>query len=328
MGVTLCEDPTVFRAADWTDLVLADPNGTFFQTPAYLKLWWEEFGDGRLVLALATGDEGEPAGACSFHVQDGVLTFLGGFEVTDYMGPVGAPGAEKRVAREMIAALVEGVEWRRADLRGLPVDSPWLEALEVAAADQGLAVERGENGAAPVIDLPETWDEYLAGLPAKLRHEIRRKERRLREEFGGYRVEFATRRTLPALYDRFIELHKQSPGPKGKFMHAGMEIFFRRLGDSFIDDHIFHLGFIEIGGAPAAGFIGFGYKERFLLYNSAFDRGYAKWSPGMVLISWMIRDAIEGEGRGVFDLLKGDLEYKRRFGPRVRPIGRLSIERP
>ena len=55
MQVELTEDPTAFRALDWSHVVAADPSGTFFHTPAYLKLWWEEFGTGRLLLAFGCG---------------------------------------------------------------------------------------------------------------------------------------------------------------------------------------------------------------------------------------------------------------------------------
>src|SRR6266508_3306479 len=129
MRVELTDDPTVFRRHDWTDVVLADPSGTFFHTPSYLKLWWEEFGTGSLIVARAV-EGGRTAGACAFEVTGGTLAFLGGFDVTDYMGPVGAPGAEGTVAKEILAALASDGSWSRADLRGLPRNSPWLEAIE------------------------------------------------------------------------------------------------------------------------------------------------------------------------------------------------------
>jgi CelD/BcsL family acetyltransferase involved in cellulose biosynthesis len=46
----------------------------------------------------------------------------------------------------------------------------------------------------------------------------------------------------------------------------------------------------------------------------------------MVLVADLIREAIES-GRTRFDLLKGDLEYKYRFGATARPIGRLLLTR-
>ena len=67
MRVELTEDPTDLRRRDWTDLVSADPTGTFFHTPAYLKLWWEEFGAGSLLLAFAREEERTVA-ACGFEL--------------------------------------------------------------------------------------------------------------------------------------------------------------------------------------------------------------------------------------------------------------------
>jgi len=324
MRVEFTEDPTGFQKRDWTDLVSADPTGTFFHTPAYLKLWWEEFGSGSLLLAFAREEE-RTVGACAFEFVGDTLQFLGGFDVTDYMGPVGVPGREEAVAKELMAALVER-DWTRGDLRGLPSDSPWLGALEGAAAAQGLTAIRGDDGVAPLIELPASFDAYLAALPAKLRHEIRRKERRLAEETGGYEVRLSTIQTVHADLDRFIELHRASPGPKGRFMHAGMEIFFRRLGEAFLATHRFHLAFVEIDGRKAAGAIGFGFRNTFSLYNSAFDREFEKQAPGMVLVADLIRRAtLRGLER--FDMLKGDLTYKYRFGASPRPIGRLLLSR-
>ncbi|HXF58167.1 MAG TPA: GNAT family N-acetyltransferase [Actinomycetota bacterium] len=327
MRVELTEDPTAFVALDWTDLVEADPSGSFFHTPAYLKLWWEEFGSGRLLLARVLNGA-QPVAACALEVLGDTLVFLGGFDVTDYLGPVGLPGAEEAAAKELVGALLADGGWVRADLRGLPEDSRWLGALEEALRGHGLGVERTDdvNGVAPYLLLPGSFEEYLAAIPGKLRHEIRRKRRRLAQEAGEYRVRFADPATLSADLDRFVELHRASPGPKGKFMHAGMEIFFRRLGEAFQPPHVFHLAFLEVGGRAAAGAIGFGFKRSFSLYNSAFDREFAHLSPGMVLVSELIRLAIEA-GREVFDLLKGDLEYKYRFGARPRRVLRLVVSR-
>jgi CelD/BcsL family acetyltransferase involved in cellulose biosynthesis len=46
----------------------------------------------------------------------------------------------------------------------------------------------------------------------------------------------------------------------------------------------------------------------------------------MVLVAELIRGAIETEC-GAFDMLKGDLQYKYRFGARPRQIKKLLISR-
>jgi CelD/BcsL family acetyltransferase involved in cellulose biosynthesis len=325
MHVELFDDPTAFLARDWSGLVWSDPHGTFFHTPAYLKLWWEEFGTGALRLALVE-DDGRPIGACAFELVERSLRFLGGFDVTDYMGPVAVPGSEDAVAKELMGALLSDGGWDGADLRGLPVDSPWYEAIEQAAASHGLRAERGPDGVAPMLRLPPSFEDYLAALPPKLRHEIKRKRRRLVDGTGPYRIRSATAESLPEDLDCFTQLHRSSPGPKGKFMHAGMEIFFRRLGEAFLPPHVFHLAFIEVDGKRAAGAIGFAFRNTFSLYNSAFDREFSRLSPGMVLVSDLIGAAIDLD-RDAFDMLKGDLGYKYRFGARPRSIGKLVLSR-
>jgi CelD/BcsL family acetyltransferase involved in cellulose biosynthesis len=326
MRVELSTDPRDFVARDWTDLVRSDPVATFFHQPRYLKLYWEEFGhEGDLVLAFGR-EESATIGAVAFERVGATLRFLGGTEVTDYMGPVARPGSEDGFAKELFDALHRVDGWTDADLRGLPSDSPWLERLHEAAEGAGLSVEVGEDSVAPFLPLPGTTEEYLAGLPGKLRHEIKRKARKLREETGGYDLVRTTAGSMTEDLDCFVQLHRSSEGPKGKFMEPGMEIFFRRLGQEFLPDGEFRLTFIRIDGVKVAGAIGFAYGGTLYLYNSAYDREWSRLAPGMVLVGDLIVDAI-GEGCRSFDMLKGDLQYKYRFGATPRPVKRLVIRR-
>jgi CelD/BcsL family acetyltransferase involved in cellulose biosynthesis len=330
LKVVFSEDPRDFQRRDWSDLVRADPAGTIFHTPDFLKLYWEEFGEGPEHLLLAFGEEesGAQVAAVGFELIEDTLRFLGGTEITDYMGPVGLPEAREGFAKEVWAGVLDRDDWQQADLRGLPQDSGWLSELREAAAGHGLTVEETEdqNGVAPFLELPSTWDEYLAEIPSKLRHEIRRKAKKLEAETGPFRVETATDETLIPLLDRFVELHRMSEGPKGVFMVPGMEIFFRRLGQTFCERGVFRLTFIRVRDELAAGTIGFNFEGTYSLYNSAFDRRWQQLAPGMVLVAEDIRQAIE-EGCSVFDLLKGDYAYKYRFGARKRLVKRLVVSR-
>ena len=330
MDVVFSEDPRDFARRDWSALVTADPAGAFFHTPQYLKLYWEEFGQepDHLLLAFAEED-GAQVGAVAFERIERTLRFLGGTEVTDYMGPVGLPEAQPTVAKELFASLARLDGWDDADLRGLPEDRAWLGLLSEAAGAQGFSTEilDDQNGVAPNLALPGSYEEYLAQLPSKLRHEIRRKARRLEAEVGPWHLCVATQETLEPFLDRFVELHRTSEGPKGVFMQPGMEIFFRRLGEAFIPRGVFGLTFLEIAEhEKLAGAIGFRFEGTYSLYNSAFDRAYQAASPGMVLVAEVIRIAIEG-GCSTFDMLKGDYAYKYRFGARPRAIKRLVVRR-
>jgi CelD/BcsL family acetyltransferase involved in cellulose biosynthesis len=329
IGIVLSEDAEDFQRRDWSGSVEADPAGTIFHTPGFLKIYWEEFGVETDGLLLAFGEhEGRQVAACAFELAGSTLRFLGGTEVVDYLGPVAEPEAASAFAAELWAALLKRDGWDEADLRGLPADSAWLRRLKEAAGGHGLTLEEtaDQNGVAPFIDLPGAWDEYLQALPAKLRHEIRRKAKKLEAETGPFAIETADEGTLAAFLDRFVELHRLSEGPKGVFMVPGMEIFFRRLGEALCANGMFRLTFVRVAGELAAGTIGFSYRKTYSLYNSAFDRRWQQLSPGMVLVAEDIRAAIE-EGSARFDLLKGDYPYKYRFGAKRRAVRRLIVRR-
>ena len=330
MNVVFSADPRDFALRDWSTLVTADPGGTFFHTPGFLKLYWEEFArePDHLLLAFAEED-GAQVGAVAFERFGPILRFLGGTEVTDYLGPVGLAESQPAIAKELLAALARREDWSEADLRGLPEDRPWLTLLAEAAEAQGLTVEvhDDQNGVAPILQVPGTYEGYLEQLPSKLRHEIKRKARKLQAEVGPWHICLATQDTLVASLDNFVALHRTSEGPKGVFMQPGMEIFFRRLGEAFLPREVFNLTFLELEDRrKLAGTIGFRFEGTFYLYNSAFDREHRAVSPGMVLVAEDIRIAIEA-GCSAFDLLKGDYAYKYRFGAMPRAIKRLAVTR-
>src|SRR5213079_3420578 len=110
----------------------------------------------------------------------------------------------------LISGLVERGGWEELDLRGLPEDEPWLQLLRTAAEEAGLSVEVTDDKepVAPFLPLAGSWDEYLASLPSKLRHEIKRKARKLESELGAFTIVESTEETLGSDLDRFVELHE------------------------------------------------------------------------------------------------------------------------
>ena len=329
MEVVFSEDGRDFTRRDWSSLVTADPAGTFFHSPGFLKLYWEEFAEQPAHLLLAFAEEdGVQVGAVAFERFGDTLRFLGGTDVTDYLGPVALPELQGAVSMELLAALGRRDDWRIAELGGLPEDRSWLVLLAEAAVAQGfgVGVTEDQNGIAPFLPIPGSYEEYLGGLSPKLRHEIKRKARKLETEGGPYHVTLAQSDTLEEYLDRFVELHRMSEGPKGVFMQPGMEIFFRRLAEAFLPRGVFNLTFIEVNGEKVAGTIGFRYEGTYSLYNSAFDREWQQLAPGMVLVAEDIRIAIEAGCSG-FDLLKGDYAYKYRFGAFPRAVKRLVVTR-
>src|SRR4029453_8731634 len=136
---------------------------------------------------------------------------------------VAAAGSEEAVWKAGLQALLDS-PWHAIDLRPVPADSPPVALLPALARAAGLTcrIEREER--CPVIELPDSWDAYLARLSGKDRHERRPKPRRA--EAAKPRVEVArTPAGIAAFLDSFVALHKKSKVGKARFMDERMEVF-------------------------------------------------------------------------------------------------------
>nr|NIO67997.1 GNAT family N-acetyltransferase [Anaerolineae bacterium] len=179
----------------------------------------------------------------------------------------------------------------------------------------------------PVIDLPATWDAYLASLDKKQRHEIRRKMRRIEREADVHWYIVDQGRDLAEEIEAFIELHQKSSADKDDFMDEQMKDFFRAVAHVLQAPGWLQLAFIEVDGRKAASMLNFDYEDAILVYNSGYDPQHrAHLSPGIVLLAYCIQHAIALE-RAKFDFLRGDEPYKYRFGARETKVYRLIIVR-
>jgi len=175
------------------------------------------------------------------------------------------------------------------------------------------------------LDLPSTWEDFLLGLTAKERHEIRRKLRRLegiadvqlRIVEGGQEAKSAV--------ETFLVLLGSSRPEKAAFMTAQMSCFFQSLAEAMAELKILKLYFLELNGEPAASALCFDYGSTVYLYNSGYDPRFRHLSVGLLNKVMSIRECI-GRGRERYDFLKGAETYKRRLGGRPVPLYRCQIE--
>ncbi|GAC1409155.1 MAG: hypothetical protein NVSMB57_01490 [Actinomycetota bacterium] len=313
-------------APRWRELAAVDPSASIFQSPDYAAVWWEEFGALRsLSIVEVMGTDGELRGIAPLSMEpDGSVHFVGDPSITDYLAPVSRPQDRELVSSILVEAATKIEGFTRLTLSGLPRDSGWPEPLVRAAKAAGLVTKEEEDGVCPVLVIGESWDAYLQSLAGKQRHEIRRKARRL-EDAGGYTVRVSSRETLDRDLDTFFAMHRSAAGPKGKFMHENMAVYFRNLAHAMDARGWMRLAILEIEGASAAGMFGFSDGRTWCIYNSSYDHARRELAPGLVLLAETIRLAAD-EGCRTYDFLRGGDEYKFRFGAKERAVVRVIGE--
>jgi CelD/BcsL family acetyltransferase involved in cellulose biosynthesis len=319
---------------EWNPLLRHSASDTIFLTWEWQSTWWEHLGEGQLYLLAMRTDGGRLVGIAPLYLttsDDGLkaLSIVGCRDVSDYLDLIAASGQEEKVHSALLDWLEsdEAPPWDLADLCNIPATSPTHSLLAEMAEARGYQVQTEVEDICPIIPLPSTWDEYLNSLDKKQRHEIRRKLRKAERsgQINWYIV--GAERDLAVEMEAFIELHEKSSAEKDEFMDAQMKGFFHAVAQALDQVGWLQLAFIEVNGDKAATMLNFDYRDSILVYNSGYDPlGYAWLSPGIVLLAYYIQRAIE-LGRAKFDFLRGDEEYKLRFGGQPTEIYRLLIAR-
>lgn len=337
MNTTLYQSPEAFTALahEWNALLQCSAANTPFLTLEWQSIWWQHFGNDNPLRVYAFRNEaGTLCGIAPLFrgVENGQrqLNTVGCVDVSDYLDMIVTPGYERHV----LAALLDAVsasptpEWDAIDLCNIPQASTTLAVLGGLAQARGWRVETSVQQVCPVIHLPGTWEEYLARLDKKERHELRRKMRRAEQsqESVTWRITEGEE-TLDADLDAFIRLLVQSRPDKAAFMTDTMRRFFHTIGHAAQRAGWLQLAFLEVNGVQAAAYMDFDYNNHVMMYNSGLDPRNFQWlSPGIVLVGNLIQHAIEHK-RAVFDFLRGDEDYKYRLGGQDTHICRLHIER-
>lgn len=315
-------DEALVRARTaWERLAAALPGFGPFLGPDWAELWWQHFGAGS---TLVIGELGDGAALVPlYRTSTGAVSFMGGSDVTDYVGVVGPPDVHAAAGEALVDRLAADDQWRELRAVAVPAESGFSAAAALAAVRHGFDVIYEVEDSA-VLRLPGTFDEYLELVGKKERHEIRRKERRLARELGEIDVDDGGE--LDRALDGFVAMHRLSRGDKGDFMDDAMASFFRDAAERFAALGTLRLDTLLAGGRPVAATLGFADPHGYYLYNSAFEPSVASLSPGNVLLARLIAREIEA-GRPVFDFLRGDERYKFRLGARRRHLRRLTVRR-
>ncbi len=312
-------------------MLARDPDRHVFATPEWNRLWWEEFGEGKdlLLLTLRDGDDLRAIVPLYRKSERGrrILRFMGGIDLTDYLGPICSLDDRDRVAEALVGWLERtDVEWDEFDAHNMPVPFGFAEFLVERADAHGFDFSLEQEVTAAQLLLPDTWEAYLSSLSSKDRHELRRKRRRIERDHPDATVRRATAETLEEDMKTFVDMHRGAEGMKGHFMRPEIASFFQRIARSFITNDWLRLDLLEIGGRAVASTFSFELAGTFYLYNSAYEPDLKRLSPGFVLVTELLKGTIEQKLRA-FDFLRGPERYKYQLGGQAVPLNNVRITR-
>jgi CelD/BcsL family acetyltransferase involved in cellulose biosynthesis len=325
-------------AQEWNDLLAKSASRVPFLRHEYITAWWKGLGGGEwkggeLYSVVARHASGELAGVAPLFMTENrqgqpALMLLGSIEISDYLDiiarPDDLPAFVEALLRHLEDQPLPGAHL--LDLYNIPEDSPTLPALLAAAEKLGWSSDLEPLQHCPYIPLPGDWEKYLCGIDKKQRHEIRRKLRRADEYYlplNWYVVEDVDQ--LDQETDEFLKLMAHDLD-KARFLTPAMKDQMHTIVRAAYEGGWLQLAFFEVNGEKIAAYLNFDFMNHIWVYNSGLDFRYADLSPGWVLLARLLEWANEHQ-RASFDFMRGDEQYKYRFGAIDRRVMRLTLHK-
>jgi hypothetical protein len=204
----------------WRSLAERAGGVSVFSTWEWQSLCWKHYGAGKQ-LRLITVWEGTAligllpcyiVGTSAFKllpVRDVQLLGAGSDTSLDYLGPLLDPEHESAVA----ALIADAVIRARSDWDLLRfTDMGWGPFVELLTAQlQSIDVDHRVRPCHRIqrVQLPRTWDDYLASMHRDRRYRVRHKRRKVLQKFGGQLTVCRTGADLSSAVDDLISLHRK-----------------------------------------------------------------------------------------------------------------------
>lgn len=335
MEFTFHKDFSEINAQEWNDLLKDSVSDTPFLRHEYQYAWWEHRGGGewqnaQLVLITAREDEkliGIAPLFISEYVRQPALLLIGSIEISDYLDLIVRMDDHARFLTGLLDFLASSLsdKWSRLDWYNLPDSSPTLAALKAESTQRGWTHHEEMYRPTPRIALHGDFDEYLGHVEKKQRHEIRRKMRRAEESGRGVRWFRSDMADVESEIDSFLGLMEHDQNKAG-FLHEPMRVQMRAIIRAAHKNGWLWLAFLEAEGQRIAAYLNFDYNNKLWGYNAGVNRDFMDLSPGWVLLSYVLQWCCENK-RTEFDFMRGDEEYKYRFGAVNQYVMRARITR-
>jgi CelD/BcsL family acetyltransferase involved in cellulose biosynthesis len=327
----------------WNSLFQSTPHASFFLTFDWLEAYWRHLGGGQKLKVLIAYAAGEPLGILPLCVRTEQYRLTRARVLTyplddcgTWYGPIGPnPAATLMAAMQHIRRIRRGGrDWDMIELRWVADErmqgGRTARALRVA----GLLSEKSEYQTTSVIDLPQSWENFVTAKSRSLRYQFRRQLRHAFDELGA---EYVRHRPAPlrdgdgdprwdlyAMCETTAAASWQSEVVNGNTLsHDRVRAFYRAAHAAAARLGMVDVNVLLFDGRPAAFVYGYHCDGRLFTMRTGYDPAFGEHGFGSALLLRSIQDSI-ARGDTLIDFGQGEREHKRRLRTRTEPTYRLT----
>ena len=314
-----------------------------FRTCEWMHSWWRSYGsdvEGHALYVLVVRDaEGQIVAVAPWYTTQStlkgrVVRFLGSGEVcSDYLSLLVEPQNTDDVAKAIANWCHEQTATRSADrfssieLDGVLEHDEPMDRLAREMRQRGFRVRRRGGPNFWRLDLPDSWDDYLAMLSKSHRKQLRKLDRRVLQSNRARIHAVDGTADLDRWWPVFKQLHqrrRESRNERGCFASHAFERFLNEAAPELLQQNLLRLDILELDGQPVAAEYDLVMGDVVYAYQSGLEPSRIADEPGRVLQLAVIQRAIR-EGRQAIDFLRGDEPYKAHWRATPRPSTEITI---
>lgn len=308
-------------AEEWIELWQRCDSATAFQRPEWLIPWIEIYTPNQ-VCFVECREASRLVGLAPMFTysrdNERVLAPVGA-GITDYLDwlidPVAAEDCLSAITQELQAC-----DWDVMELLDLTGRSPLLKGP--------IASDCETCDTCPVLRISEEAP-FNSVVPSKQRRNLRTAQNRISRN-GSWHIEIASSEALPEYLSTLIRLHTvrwNELREPGVLADPKVQQFHHRAAPRLMDCGMLRFYGLRFEGRLIAVLHTLVDKHVVYCYMQGFDPAYVEFSPGMLILEAVIRDAIR-DGRSAVDFLRGREKYKYGWGAQDQPTFRIRIRKP
>ena len=189
-------------------------------------------------------------------------------------------------------------------VRSVETDSDLLDGLPALQHQVKMGVLVQPDHPSPEVSIDSGWPEYLASRKPRVRHEMRRKRRRMHNACDlRLQIESDIAR-LPRTLEQVMVIERASwKDPAGSsLMSEGVAEFYARVARRFAERGWLKIYLLFANGVPVAHILGAVLGSTYYALKTSYDHRYRSLAPGAVLMGYALEHAFQS-GLRSFDLL-------------------------
>jgi CelD/BcsL family acetyltransferase involved in cellulose biosynthesis len=308
------------HAAAWNSLVLKNETNTVFQLYEWHKSWWEAYGNTGLLYLILVFEKNDIVGIAplmlvEYGLYGNLMQFIGEGR-SDYCDFI-IPEKKETILKKILEFISKKhISWNTFHLNNIPEYSSTIRIIQKICKEINKKYLIKRYIPCPTLILNDDQHNKKILSQKTLRRRFNYFTKNGELKFHHIRDINVVKENLSVFYNQHIE-RVRLKGQKSLFVKEIHKIFYEKLIENMFIKNYVLFSRLDYNSQPIAYHFGFLYNNKLVWYKPSYDVSVKKWSPGAVLLKFLIEYAIQ-ENLNEFDFTVGHEEFKQRFANGLR----------